>query len=150
MTTWLKKIQANLAAVTPAEIDSMEPVYVGCSHDHVVGVANEDLRRLAFLVDQSRNRVAEQLKELESELFSDEEQMAIARKLERHKRVHATLEGMFWTSVREDFPELYGMENVGMRQGWKIVWCEHPGQHELLKTLMGFGFQVGSTETMSD
>lgn len=121
MSAWLKSIQAELARVTGD--DSVEPDYEGCKHDHVVGVANQDLRRLFWLVLQNKKQSQEAAAAVLS--LSGNEREAKLQEASTYDFQADVLTSIFWMSCRHEFPELWNKPYFGLRKGWKVVWTEH-------------------------
>ncbi len=121
MTSWLKSIQAELARVT--DEDSVEPDYEGCEHDTPVGIADQDMRRLFFLMLEYQKKSKEAAAAVLMLRGKErEEKLAEAAYFDTQADV---LKDMFWVSCRHAFPELWAKPNIGIRKGWKVVWTDH-------------------------
>ncbi len=134
MSAWLKSIQVAIKQVT--DEDSVEPDYEGCEHDHVVGVADSDLRKLFFLFlqnkKQSQGAAAEVL------LLSGKDREAKLQEAAKFDTQADVLKDVFWVSCRHAFPQLWGKPNIGLRKGWKVVWTDHEHQSlDIVGILMG-------------
>jgi hypothetical protein len=134
MSAWLKSIQAALKKVTGE--DSVEPDYEGCKYDHVVGVADQELRKLYFLFLQNKKQSQEAAAAVLTLGGKDRE--AKLQEAAKYDSQADVLKDMFWVSCRHAFPELWSKPNIGIRKGWKVVWTEHEHQGlEVLGALMG-------------
>ena len=139
MSAWLKSIQAALKKVTGE--DSVEPDSEGCSHDHVVGIANQELRKLYFLLLQNKKQSQEAAAAVL--LLSGKDREVKLQEAAKFDTQTDVLRDVFWVSCCHSFPELWGKPNIGIRKGWKVVWCEHGHQGlEILDALMGSGILV--------
>lgn len=100
----------------------IEPTAEVGKKDHVVGVADEDIRKLYGLAMQW-DKVA-----METAIAAryvnnraDQEQSA-ERALMLHKKSELLMD-LFWASLKDAF-DLWQKPSVGIREGWKIVWSE--------------------------
>lgn len=133
MTAWLKSIQAELERVTGE--DAVEPDYEGCRHDHVVGIADQSLRKLYYLFLQNKKQSQEAAASVL--LLSDKEREAKLQEAAMYDTQADVLRDVFWVSCRHSFPELWDKPHIGIRKGWKVVWTEHGHQGlEVLGALM--------------
>lgn len=125
--TWLESIQADLKEVIGE--DAVEPEYGrSTKRDHVVGVADQSLRKLfcLFLQNEKQARAA-----MEAALWlNDEEQETKLREAMRFKIQSGVIREIFWISCRQAFPELWDKPRIGIRKGWEIVWIENDGEED--------------------
>jgi len=121
--TWLNTIQAALTGVTTAEVNSTPPEYPVCKHDHVVGIANHELRKLYFLFRQNLKESKVAMEAAKAGQLSHNRK-TLLKEVQRLTGSQDALWEMFWASCLHDFPELLGKQCLTIRQGWKIVWYE--------------------------
>jgi hypothetical protein len=121
MSAWLKSIQAALKKVTGE--DSVEPDTEACPHDHVVGVADQELRKLYYLFLQNKKQSQEAAAAVL--LLSGKDREAKLQEAAKYDSQADVLRDMFWVSCRHDFPDLWAKPNIGIRKGWQVVWTEH-------------------------
>lgn len=134
MSAWLKSIQSAIKKVV--DEDSVEPDYEGCRHDHIVGVADADLRKLYYLFLQNKKQSREAAAAVL--LLSGEAREAKLQEAAKFDSQADVLRDVFWISCRHSFPELWDKPNIGIRKGWKVVWTEHEQPSlEIIGTLMG-------------
>jgi hypothetical protein len=103
--------------------------------DKLVGDLPEDLRKLyAFysnLVDKT-NRTIDQLKQKFREVIAanivtrnraaiDEAKKALDQQIELFRLKTDLVSDIFFTSVRQAFPEIASEPEIGLRAGWKVV-----------------------------
>ncbi|MBI3956755.1 MAG: hypothetical protein HY340_02090 [Candidatus Kerfeldbacteria bacterium] len=120
MNTWIQSLQAELDKVDLQGV--IEPQGEIEERDHVVGQANDDLKRLYGLMMRWSKA------SLESVVAA---QFAPNRELREHYTNQATMLGkksevlteIFWITIKETF-DLWQKPSVGIRKGWKVVWSE--------------------------
>lgn len=138
MATWLESILAELKGVSNTQTSFAEPEEEPGPRDHAVGVADEDLRKLFFLVKQYRKRTLEIAATLV--VCSAKEREVQTKEAQRFNTQADTLKDVFWVSTRAAFPELWDKPSIGIRKGWKVVWSD-PEEHSLgiLGAILGAG-----------
>lgn len=155
MATWLESMLAELKGVSDTQTSFAEPEEELGPKDHRVGVADEDLRKLFFLVKQYRKRMLEIVATLV--LCRPKEREGLIKEAQRFNTQADTLKSVFWVSARVAFPELWDKPSIGVRKGWDVVWSdpeEHPSG--ILDTIFGDGgvfeeiFRRGSTGDTDD
>lgn len=129
MPTWLQSIQAALEMVTGE--DAVEPNAEACKHDHVVGVADQELRKLFYLFLQNKKKSQEAAAAVL--LLSGKDREAKLQEATKFDSQADVLKDMFWVSCRYAFPELSAKPAIGIRKGWKVVWTEY--EHHGLEVL---------------
>ena len=139
MSSWLKLMLSQVAAVSDADVAAAEPNNAGCEHDHEVGMLEGDLRKLYVLHYQSSNAAREA--ELALIRSGDGDDSILLENAARLKSSAETLRHMFWSSCYHEFPVLHSLQNIGIRNGWKVVWCDH-GTHPMMSLLLGGGLEA--------
>jgi hypothetical protein len=127
---WISKIMAEIDAVTEEQANSLTTKNEGCPHEHVVGVLSLELKKLRFLVrDYSRREhdLAAKFVASKDEAEADE----LEKQFDSIEGKGELLKELFWTSVRDAFPELYGKTAIRIRTGDKVVWSEHGEQIQM-------------------
>lgn len=153
MATWLETILAELKGVQNTQASFAEPEEEPGPRDHVVGTADEDLRKLFFLVKQYQKRTLEIAATLV--VCSAKEREVQTKEGQRFKSQADTLNEVFWVSTCAAFPELWDKLSIGIRKGWKVVWSD-PEEHPLkiLGAILGAGaleeMLRGSTDNTDD
>lgn len=140
MPAWLKSIQAALKKVSGE--DSVEPDYEGCEHDHVVGVADIELRKLFFLFLQNKKQSQEAAAAVLT--FGGKDREAKLQEAARFDTQADVLKDVFWVSCRHAFPELWGKPNIGIRKGWKVVWTQDDNEPQFKVV----GILIGDTSPL--
>ncbi len=132
MSEWLSKIQAELTDVSGE--DNVEPEEPAGSRDHVVGVANPELRKLFYLFHvykQKTMEAASAMMMLRGTAREEKEQEAATYSAQAE-----LIKDIFWVSCRHDFPILWDKSNIGIRKSWEVVWTE-PSERSAGMDLMG-------------
>jgi hypothetical protein len=140
MVKWLHTILAEIERVTEIQESFAEPDEEGRKHEHVVGIANSDLRKIFFLFKQYFRRSVEIKAALTVCGKSEREQLE--NDLRRFGTQAETLKEIFWTSCRTAYPELWNKPSIGIRKDWKIIWSEQIDGSEglnILSALVGSG-----------
>lgn len=136
MSSWLKSIQVALENVSGW--DNVDPDGELCPHEHVVGVADKELRKLYYLALQHKKRSQEAAAAML--LLSGKDREAKQKEAEKYDAQADVLRDIFWVSCRSDFPELWGKDSCALRKGWQVVWTEHEEQaSNMLGALIGVG-----------
>jgi len=123
MAMWLESILQELKGVSEAQEGFAEPHTDTGPKDHVVGVADSDLRKIFFLVKQYKKRTLELVAELMVCRSSEVENKT--KEAKRYNTQGNVLMDVFWVSCRAAFPELWDKPSIGIRKGWKVVWSDH-------------------------
>ncbi len=122
--TWLNKIQAELEAVTETEENSVEPEYCVRTNDHIIGTANSQLRKLYYLYQKSVAEEQTAKIATKEKSISRKEYLSRINEVNKLLVIREALGVIFWASCINDFPELIGRQLIGIRHGWRVVWCE--------------------------
>lgn len=133
MTAFLEELINNLRDVRLEGVHG-PPGKVG-DKDHVVGVMSDGLRRLWVLFERAieyfksaRTAVAHAMVDaISSPNPPKEPPPELVKKINLAESREEALRGLFWESVRHEFPDLYGKESIGVREGWQVVWTEPAG-----------------------
>lgn len=129
--TWLESIRNELECIQPNGYG--DPGAEITSRDHVVGIADDELRKLYVLM----------MRHVLLDFAAKGRYMASAG-LERDKlheeamRAQAQFEALctiFWVSCRAAFPELWGKREIGIRKGWQLVWSDPEEKEDALMSL---------------
>ncbi len=131
---WLDKILAEIREMENEKDVITAAIDVGPG-EHVVGILDQDLRKFSCLVWKYQIR----LQEIE-QLSEDSGHTKELAQAQMHAQV---LETLFWVSIRERFPDLWGQMLLGIRKDWKLVWIE-PGPQVTLP-LAAIGFLIPTT-----
>lgn len=122
--TQMQQIQVDFRAITDENLRGVEvdDAPVGPC-DHVVGIANDETRRARFLwmkYQQQRLLVQAEL------CFSQgAERKALMERFRLLQLQEEFARESFWGSCIAAFPDqLAGQGEVGVRNGWQIVWIE--------------------------
>lgn len=133
MSRFMRELLAKADAVDPTGVAG--PSLKVADGETVVGVLPDELRALwavqdgmllAFMAEVD-SIVAEEKREKGT--GANEPSPALKARLEASKAQSECLDtaaGVFWTSVRYEFPALAGKDNIGVRTGWEVVWFTKP------------------------
>lgn len=120
MTAWLKSLQAELKKISGET--AVEPDTEVGKHDHVVGEADLDMRKLYSLLIQKKKLSVEAA--AAAMVVGGKGRKAKIEEAAKFDDQFDTLKAMFWTSCRFAFPELWAKPSIGVRKGWKVVWSD--------------------------
>lgn len=120
MSIWLKAIESE---IDKQDIDNLfEPTEEVGDRDHVVGLLENDLKKLFSYTQLLTKQMTNESIKIESEAHKEREEFYKQQffKIAAQKKV---LMEVFWISVKDAF-DLWGKSSIGIRKGWKIVWSE--------------------------
>jgi len=128
---WLESILKQIEQVTDDQVPLAEPASPVTPVDIVVGVASIPLRKLLYLKSSFAKRAYGLRGELE--LCPIDQRRRLATQYTQTTVEAGLLEELFWASCRNEFPQLWAYESIGVRAGWQVV-----GTHEVdsLSSLM--------------
>lgn len=123
MTNWLDFLprELELAEVKPG--DPFEPNHEIGENDHSVGVIEDGILKKMYILAVRWKKEAAQLAVDASFTMDKEKQSILVKKAYELRDKGEVLLHIFWVSVKEAF-KLWGMESIGIRKGWKVVWTE--------------------------
>lgn len=121
MKTTLESLLAELKGISGKQVAFAEPEEESGSRDHIVGILDEDLRKLFFLIRQYRRRAYEILCTLEGMPNSEKRSKDFNECLRFETEANSRRE-IFWALLRGTFPDLWLKNEIGIRAGWKVVW----------------------------
>lgn len=126
MALWSDGIAKQLEGVDMKSV--IEPPVELKPIDHIVGEANPELRQLWGLVQQLERRASEALIPARYDPSEEKRELYIAKAREYRVKAALVLE-IFWATIKDTY-DLWDKCEVGIRQGWKIVWsdCQHGQQ----------------------
>ncbi len=142
--TWLDKLARELAEISEVEANSTMPDKKLYPHDHVVGVLTPDLQKLRYLF-LNYQRLGREAAAAAMAL-PIQERKAIEDKIQRYEKEFKAIYEIFWTSCCYAFPILNDKNYIGIKEGWKIVWSDHPSEMSLdflLKQIFGSSETIG-------
>jgi hypothetical protein len=90
--------------------------------DHVVGTADDELRKLYEISIQHEKSGFESFLAAQNAKTKENCEYHAKKALEFHRKTEILME-FFWASIRDTFG-LWDKPSVGIRKGWKIVWEE--------------------------
>ena len=145
----LAEIAVLLAAITPEQF--IAPPAEQEDGDHVVAVANDDVKRLYVLRDRMVDKCNELTKSArplaeglmkdifmagprkarvdlttpDSPMYEAEAKLKIVlAELQSADSLRKIVEDIFWLEVRRQHPDLKDKNTVGIRSDWSLVWME--------------------------
>jgi hypothetical protein len=119
----------------------------------VIGVLNDDLKKLLLLSVQYIDSCREAAKPMKME-----EIKGFMAKVSQNREISDTLRSMFWIAVADTFGNKATGKNLALRDGWTIVEPEDGKDHsteesildEILDGIFGHSIVVMSGSGMSD
>ncbi len=118
--TWLDTVKMEMENMESSHL--MEPPSEVDSHDHVVGEAEPELRKIYSLAMQWQKTAMELVvsARFTNDSVTREQRLKRAEQLNQKSGV---LMKVFWLSIR-DAHDLWDKDSVGIRKEWKVVWSE--------------------------
>jgi hypothetical protein len=134
-TKWFNTLGAELKNWN---LVGMDPSFDVRASDHIVGTADDELRKLYELSIQYEKSGFESFTAMNNSKTEENCDYHAKKAMGFHKK-HEILMESFWISIRDSF-DLWDRSLVGIRKGWKVVWCdeeeEEPGpepeQHKIV------------------
>jgi hypothetical protein len=106
----------------------LSPSFDVMASDHVVGTADDELRKLYELSIQYVKSGFESFVATQHAKTKENFEYHAKKSFEFHKK-HENLLEFFWISVRDSF-DLWVKPLVGVRKDWKVVWSEEDEESE--------------------
>jgi hypothetical protein len=148
MLKWFEKIQAEMEQIDLKTQDLIEKLDPVGKKETVVGVLNDDLKRLLLLSVQYCVSCRKAMKPMRMGELKD-----FMNKVHSNQEISETLRTMFWLAVNDAFSEKITGKDLGIREGWKIVELEDKkgcsSEDPILNEILN-GFFGSSIVVMSD
>lgn len=106
----------------------LEPSSDVMAKDHVVGTADDELRKLYELSIQYAKSGSESFIAAQHAKTKENFEYHAKKAFEFHKKQENLMES-FWISVRESF-DLWDKSSVSIRKGWKVVWNDEEDEED--------------------
>jgi hypothetical protein len=117
--TWLNDLQLELENLDGKPFEPNNEVK---KDEHVVGIADPDVRKLYSLAMQWQKSSMETAVAARFINKRNEQEESFETAAILQKKSELLME-IFWVSLKEAF-NLWDKSSIGVREGWKVVWSE--------------------------
>jgi len=151
MFSWFEKIQAEMDKIDPRTQDLIKNLGPVTKKDTVVGVLNDDLKKLLLLSVRYCDLYDEATKP--TKIGELKEFLA---KVRYNREMSEALRSIFWLAVADTFGSKAAGKNLSLRDDWTIVELEdkenRSAEYPILDEILGkiFGHSVVVMSGMSD
>jgi hypothetical protein len=124
-TKWFSDLGAELKNWS---LVGLEPSFDVRASDHIVGTADNELKKLYELSIQYEKSGFESFVAAQHAKTKENFEYHAKKASEWHRK-HEILMESFWVSIRDSF-NLWDKSSVGIRKNWEIVWYDEEEEEE--------------------